>query len=54
MIIEESGEIDDENAQKLKDKVITPRKTATIILIATMSLGGLLLLIAGGCAFYYR
>lgn len=54
MIIEESGQIDNENAQKLKDKVLTPKKVATISLIATMSLGGLLLLIAGGCAFFNR
>lgn len=54
MIIEESGEIDDKNAQMLKDKVLTPKKWATIGLIVMMSLGALLLLIAGGCAFFNR
>lgn len=54
MIIEESGEIDDKNAQMLKDKVLRPKKVATIGLIVMMSFGVLLLFIAGGCAYFNR
>ena len=52
--IEEGGEIDEKNAQKLKDDALTPKRTATIVLIVTMALGALLILIAGGLAFFNR
>lgn len=53
-MIEEGGEVDEKNAQKLKDQAITPKKAATIAMIVMMTLGALLMVIAGGCAVFFR
>lgn len=53
-MIEEGGEVDEKNAQMLKDKAITPKKAATIGMIVMMTLGALLLVISGGCAYFTR
>ena len=50
--IEESGDIDDENAEKLKDQAIRPRRLASGLLIAMMSIGGILLLVGLGLTLY--
>lgn len=51
LYIEETGEIDDENAQKLKDKLY-PKKVATAALIVMIVAG--VLLICVSVFFYFR
>lgn len=51
LYIEETGEIDDENAQKLKDKLY-PKKVATAVLIVMIVAG--VLLICVSVFFYFR
>nr|AUG84553.1 sensory neuron membrane protein [Tyrophagus putrescentiae] len=54
MWLEESGDVDQKNADELKSKVFAPKRTFTGILIAVMVLGVVLVAVAGGCVFFRR
>jgi len=54
MWVEEAGDVDEKNAQKLKDEVFGPKRIFTGLLIGAMAAGVLIVIIAGGCAFFRR
>ncbi len=52
--IEESGDLDDHNANELKEKIFKQKNIFQGILIGLMAAGVLLVAIAGGCAYFGR
>lgn len=52
--IEEAGDVDDKNANDLKEKVFKQKNIFTGVLIGAMAVGVLLVAIAGGCAYFKR
>lgn len=54
MWIEEAGDIDEKNAQKLKDQAIIPKKVGTIFLFIMWGLGGVEIVLTGFFLIYNK
>lgn len=50
--IEEAGDVDDANANQLKEEIFSKKRLITGVLIGGMALGVLFIAIAGACAYF--